>query len=88
MSEAPPEVYREGARTVTAQRSDSKRKSGSETRRRTEHLALRLLPSEQAALRALADQASHRSVQAWILEVIKPHMENAQRLQTTDSTSG
>jgi len=52
-----------------------KRRSGSETRQRTERLNLRLLPSEQRALRVLADQAGHRSVQAWILEAIGPHLE-------------
>jgi predicted HicB family RNase H-like nuclease len=52
-----------------------KRRSGTETRQRTEKLNLRLLPSEQRALRALADQAGHRSVQAWILEAIGPHLE-------------
>ena len=56
-----------------------KRRSGSETRQRTETLNLRLLPSEQRALRALADQAGHRSVQAWILEAIGPHLERVSR---------
>lgn len=53
-----------------------KRRSGSETRQRTEKLNLRLLPSEQRALRALADQAGHRSVQAWILATIGPHLQS------------
>jgi hypothetical protein len=52
-----------------------KRRSGSETRQRTEKLNLRLLPSEQRALRALADQAGHRSVQAWIMEALGPHLD-------------
>jgi hypothetical protein len=51
-----------------------KRRSGSETRKRTKVIALRLLPSEQEALRTLADEAGHRSVQAWILDVIEPHL--------------
>lgn len=51
------------------------RRSGSETRQRTEKLNLRLLPSEQRALRALADQAGHRSVQAWIMEALGPHLD-------------
>jgi uncharacterized protein (DUF1778 family) len=53
-----------------------KRRSGTETRQRTEKLNLRLLPSEQRALQKLAAQAGHRSVQAWILETIGPHMED------------
>ena len=53
-----------------------KRRSGTETRQRTEKLNLRLLPSEQRALRALAKQSGHRSVQAWILEAIGPHLES------------
>lgn len=77
----------EGAVPSTAQGDRTRRKSGSETRRRTEILTLRLLPSEQAVLRTLADQGSHRSVQACILELIKPHLDNATRLQTTDSCS-
>jgi predicted HicB family RNase H-like nuclease len=54
-----------------------KRKSGTETRQRTERLDLRLLPAEHRALRLLADQAGHRSVQAWILEAIGPHLDGA-----------
>ena len=53
-----------------------KRRSGTETRQRTEKLNLRLLPSEQRALRALAKQAGHRIVQAWILETIGPHLQS------------
>ncbi len=53
-----------------------KRRSGTETRQRTEKLNLRLLPSEQRALRTLAAQAGHRSVQAWILEAIGPQLES------------
>jgi hypothetical protein len=53
-----------------------KRRSGTETRQRTEKLNLRLLPSEQRALRKLAAQGGHRSVQAWILEAIGPHLES------------
>ena len=56
-----------------------KRRSGSETRQRTEKVNLRLLPSERRALRALADQAGHRSVQAWILDTIAPHLEGIAR---------
>jgi predicted HicB family RNase H-like nuclease len=56
-----------------------KSRSGSETRQRTEGLNLRLLPSEQRALRVLADQAGHRSVQAWILEALGPHLERVSR---------
>lgn len=56
-----------------------RRTSGSETRQRTERLNLRLLPSEQEALRVLADQAGHRTLQAWILEAIGPHLERVSR---------
>jgi hypothetical protein len=66
-----------------------KRRSGSETRQRTEKLNLRLLPSERRALRVLADQGGHRrtrwrrfkgcSVRAWILEAIGPHLESVAR---------
>jgi uncharacterized protein (DUF1778 family) len=73
-----------------------KRRSGSETRQRTERLNLRLLPSEQRALRVLAEQAGHRSVQAWILEAIGPasstetiqngsHVRSDTSVRTTDS---
>jgi predicted HicB family RNase H-like nuclease len=53
-----------------------KRRSGTETRQRTEKLNLRLLPSEQRALQLLAAQAGYRSVQAWILDAIGPHLES------------
>jgi hypothetical protein len=52
-----------------------RRRSGSETRRRTARLDLRLLPSEQRALRVLADQGGHRSVQSWILEALRPQLD-------------
>lgn len=48
---------------------------GTETRRRTETLSLRLLPAEQRALKVLADRSGHRSVQAWILDTIGPYLE-------------
>jgi hypothetical protein len=51
------------------------RKHGSEKRQRTERLTLRLLPSEQPALRVLADQAGHRSLQEWIREAMAPRLE-------------
>ena len=52
-----------------------KRRSGSETRKRTEVVTIRLLPSEQEALRTLAAESGHRSVQAWILDAIGPHLD-------------
>jgi uncharacterized protein (DUF1778 family) len=56
-----------------------KRRSGTETRQRTATINLRLLPSERRALRLLADEAGHRSVQAWILDTIAPHLEGVAR---------
>ena len=55
-----------------------RRRSGSETRRRTARLDLRLLPSEEQALRVLADQSGHRSVQSWILEAIRPELDRVE----------
>lgn len=51
-----------------------RRRSGSETRRRTAALSLRLLPAEERALRVLADQGGHRSLQSWILDAIRPQL--------------
>jgi hypothetical protein len=50
----------------------AKRRSGSETRRRTDRLNLRLLPAEGDALRALAKEHGYGSVQALILEALRP----------------
>jgi hypothetical protein len=55
-----------------------RRRSGSETRQRTARLDLRLLPSEQRALRVLADQGGHRSVQSWILEALRPQLNRVE----------
>lgn len=49
-----------------------KHKSGSERRRRTDPVNLRLLPSEARALRALAQDKGHTSVQALIVEILRP----------------
>jgi hypothetical protein len=54
------------------------RKSGSEKRRRTDTVNLRLLPSEALALRALAEQHGHSSVQAFIVDALKPLLLSAQ----------
>lgn len=87
MADASLEDSRKGIGSLTAQSPVTKRKSGSETRRRTENLSLRLLPSEQAAMRAAADQASYPSVQAWLLEVIRPHLENANGLEAVTASN-
>lgn len=52
-----------------------KRRSGTESRQRTEKINLRVLPAERRALRVLADRAGHQSVQGWILETIAPHLD-------------
>jgi hypothetical protein len=49
-----------------------RRRSGSERRRRTDPVILRLLPSEARALRHLAERNGHASVQALIVEVLRP----------------
>jgi hypothetical protein len=49
-----------------------RRRSGTETRRRTDVVNLRLLPSEAVALRDLAKQHGHPSVQALIVDVLRP----------------
>lgn len=49
-----------------------RRRRGTETRRRTERVALRLLPAEGEALRALVREHGHRSVQALILDALRP----------------
>lgn len=48
------------------------RRSGSERRRRTNPVILRLLPSEASALRVLAEEQGHPSIQALIVETLKP----------------
>lgn len=55
----------EAARTRT-------RRSGSETRQRTDTVSLRLLPSEGAALNMLAKKHGHASRQALILAALEP----------------
>jgi len=60
-------------RTMTAETAVTKgRRSGSERRRRTNTVNLRLLPSEALVLRALAEQQGHPSVQALIVDVLRP----------------
>ena len=48
------------------------KRSGSEIRRRTDSVVLRLLPIEGAVLRAIARDRGHRSVQALILQALQP----------------
>jgi hypothetical protein len=50
----------------------SRKRSGSEIRRRTDSVSLRLLPAESAVLRAIAQDRGHRSVQALILHALQP----------------
>ena len=52
--------------------SAAKKRRGSETRRRTDSVTLRLLPAEGAALRSLAIQHGHASRQALILAELQP----------------
>jgi hypothetical protein len=60
----------ETARTKT-------RRSGSETRQRTDSVSLRLLPSEGAALSTLAKQHGHASRQALIRAVLQPLIDTS-----------
>lgn len=52
-------------------------RSGSETRRRTERLTLRLLPNEHERLQSLADERGLTSVQALILDALQPMIATA-----------
>lgn len=52
--------------------STTTRRSGSETRQRTDTVSLRLLPAEGAALRTLAKKHGHASRQALILATLEP----------------
>jgi hypothetical protein len=54
-----------------------KSRSGTETRQRTDRVALRLLPAEGDALRKLAQQYGHHSVQALILDALRPLIASA-----------
>lgn len=56
-------------------------RSGSETRQSSARLDLRLLPSEHQALRVLADQTGHRSVQSWITATLRPHLDRVEHAQ-------
>lgn len=56
-----------------------KRRSGSETRQRTDTVSLRLLPAEGAALRTLAKQHRHASRQALILAELQPLIATSTR---------
>lgn len=50
----------------------AKHRRGSEVRRRTDSVSLRLLPAEGAALRAIAEEQGHPSVQSLILQALQP----------------
>ena len=50
----------------------SRKRSGSEMRQRTDSVVLRLLPSEGAVLRAIAQERGHKSVQALIRHALQP----------------
>lgn len=50
----------------------TKARSGSANRQRTDMVSVRLLPSETVALRALAQQHGHPSVQALIRDALRP----------------
>ncbi|MCT7362876.1 hypothetical protein [Mycolicibacterium llatzerense] len=52
--------------------STKTRRSGSETRQRTDTVSLRLLPAEGAALSLLAEKHGHASRQALILATLEP----------------
>lgn len=56
-----------------------KRRSGSEVRQRTHSVSLRLLPAEGAALRAIAKEQGHSSVQSLILQMLQPLLEDHPR---------
>lgn len=51
-----------------------KSRRGTETRRRTKHMTLRLLPQEQEVAEAVASQFDMKSVQALIVDVCQPLM--------------
>jgi hypothetical protein len=62
---------------MTAKAAATKRRrSGSERRQRTDTVSLRLLPSEAMVLRAIAEQQGHPSVQALIVDLLKPVLAN------------
>ncbi|MBU8820883.1 hypothetical protein KL864_34010 [Mycolicibacterium goodii] len=53
-------------------RSARKRRQGSETRRRTARVALRLLPTEHGVAEALAEEFDTKSIQGFIVDALQP----------------
>lgn len=49
-------------------------RSGSDKRRLTELVGIRLLPSEKGALQSHADREGHRTVQSWMRSVLEPYL--------------
>ena len=49
-----------------------KRRSGSESRQRTDRIVLRLLPAEATALHVLAERRGHASRQELIRDALRP----------------
>lgn len=62
------------AQAPVAGESTRKSRRGTETRRRTKHMTLRLLPQEQEVAEAVASQFDMKSVQALIVDVCQPLM--------------
>lgn len=52
-------------------------RSGSDKRRLTELVGIRLLPSEGGALEWHADREVHRSVQSWMRTVLEPYLRQS-----------
>ena len=76
---------REGLRVTTelnikpaagavAAEAPRKGRSGSETRKRTERMTLRLLPQEQQVVQLVADEFGMPSIQALIVDALQPLM--------------
>lgn len=65
-----------GATPASVADDSAPRKSrrGTETRRRTKHMTLRLLPQEQEVAQAVASEFDMTSVQALIVEACQPLM--------------
>lgn len=52
-----------------------KSRSGTETRRRTKHMTLRLLPQEQKVAQVVAEEFDMPSIQALIIDACRPLMD-------------
>lgn len=59
-------------------------RSGSDKRQRTELVGLRMLPSEKAALKMVADREGHSTIQSWLRTIVETHLEGTADVDDPD----